>query len=236
MPLPAQDSGEIMRLHRMLAAVVLALATCALPHPALAGPLVTDPLCDTFGVDWVKHDIAGVRGTLVSGVLTFEVFFKDPVELPFNLSALSVVGFLNLDTDRNDMTAGPAQPMGYGPRFAGLGTDFSVDLFSGLMVPDRVDVVDTSSGLAVGAATLALDPTGRTLSVEIPLGILGNSNGEVNFGLVVGTFNDASDVVLSLAPGATAVPEPSGLLLLAAGMGATLLRRRLMLGRGPIRL
>ena len=223
-----------MLKQRNASALFLLLSLCLwqITAPAArADTVMADPVGDTFGTGPVEHDITGVSAVFNNSFLTFTVNFAGAVFAPSAHNERSVYGFIDIDTDRNPATGAAPWVNVLGPAGApavSLGDEYWLDLFSEEVQPGRVDVVDQTSAV-VGTAPITYGA--NTLSVNVPLSLLGNSNGLVNYGVIVGTFTEATD----RAPNggapltSTPVPEPATLLLLGSslvGLGATRLRKR----------
>ncbi len=221
---------ELMATHssRLFLAVLLTLGWST--SAALGQMVFPDPEGDTVGVGTVQHDINSISATLSAPNLIFSVSFAGPILAPSATDAQSVVGFLDLDTDQDSMTgrtSGDADlVMARGvPAKSGLGVEFFLDLFSELLHPGSVDVVDATTLLPTGAAPIAFGAS--SFAVSVPLALVGGDNGLVHYGVIVGTFleptDEARDAGLSPAfsteePGGSIVPEPSAQVL--AGIGA----------------
>jgi hypothetical protein len=167
----------------------------------------------------------------------FEVNFSGAISPPSAFAANSVVGFLDLDTDKNAATGGDA-PWG-GPVPGGhswinffvaagsvpgppinLGDEYFVDLGSEAFNAGFVDVISTTTGFPVISVPITYTATG--FSLAIPLSALGNpSPPNFNFGGVVGTFNESTDRFPNGATPAEVTPEPASIVLFGvAGLAA----------------
>ena len=218
---------------RILAGLLVLLGACS-PSPfvaiAEAGPIFTDPKGDNVGA----LDIATVNATPLGSNLVFQVTFFGPITDPsvVNGDVNNLFGFIDIDSDKN--TATPNPPPGLlGQRgvdgFPNLGVDFYVSfqsLLSPLQPPGTVDVVDATTGLAVGTAPIVF--TSNAVTVTVPLNLLLSSTGLVNYGVIA---VDGSPAVSDLAPnppliafdvlpvvGSVGVPEPGSAALLCLGL------------------
>lgn len=186
--------------------------------------LYADPVGDTFGVGPVQHDITSMASDLTTTDLTFTVTFANPIFAPSAADARSVVGFLDLDRDRNAATGTSAADSNFTiargiAAKSGLGVEAFFDLFSEISTPGSVALVDAATFGVIGSAPITF--TTNSFSITAPLSLLGG-DGLVNFGVIVGTFLEATDEAQNpgLPPATTAaVPEPSGLsmVLIVAG-------------------
>jgi PEP-CTERM motif len=204
---------------------------------ARGAPLLIDsPPPDTFGVGPVFLDITsyGAVTDLVLGNTTFTVNFASAISPPHDFAGNSVVGFIDIDTDKTNaavvtgtwglpLVGGnnwinffiPPNPGSLstpvpGPLIA-LGDEFFVDLFSEAFNLSMVDVIDTNTNAVAFTVPITFNSTG--FSVTVPL-IGTTGNGSLDFGLLMGTFVEPTDRAPNGAsPATSVVPEPSSLLL-----------------------
>lgn len=231
---------------RTLVCLTVLFLTTALPARAD----IIDPTGDTVGIGPVQLDVTRVTAQLTGGnALTFTVHFAGPISPPSLFAPNSVVGFIDIDADRNPATSGnapwggvdliggnnwinafvnppnPGFPPVPGP-LVNLGDEYYIDLGSEGFQPGFVDFYETQTNSIV--ATLPITYGADSLSVGIPLSLL-NYQPAVNYGLIIGTFFEPTDRVPNGAnPAASNVPEPSSLLLLGVTsvFGLGYLRRR----------
>jgi len=216
---------------------------------ASAGPII-DPVGDVFNPP--GPDISQVTGSASGGNVSFTVKFASSISPPSALAADSILGFIDLDTDKNAGTGGNAPWGGNqtggnswinfavangflpGPPIA-LGSEYFIDLFSEFGHPGSVDIFNTSSNLIVG--TVAITFGADSFTVSIPLAMLGNpSNPAFNYGAYIGDLSLFSgDRAPNGAAGATVdvvineIPEPTSLAicgLLSLGVAGYCWRRK----------
>lgn len=211
---------------KLTSLLTLLLFTCFWHAAEARADAVIDPTGDTFGAGSVRHDMTSVNATFAGSSLTFTVNFAGQIYAPSALNARSVYGFIDIDADRNPATG--AEPFvnifGPGPVIA-LGDEFALDLFSEEFQAGRVDVLNAVSDV-VGTAPITFGA--NAFSVTVPLALLGGSNGLINYGVVVGTFGEATDRAPNgtLPATSTPVPEPATMLLLGTGLAAVGARLR----------
>src|SRR5438128_2147107 len=155
-----------------------ALATAPI---TVAGDSIGDPVGDTYAApdDPSQPDITMLAAAHDSDALTIVIRLASPVGL---------VGYIDLDVDQNPYTGGLAQVDAYRPDpggSSGLGDEYVVDLFNGVLV----DVVNYGIVAYVGRVY-----NGNTLTIRIPLQQLAGSNGNVNLATVVGDDNGPTDI------------------------------------------
>jgi hypothetical protein len=192
--------------------------------------LVVDPTSDTYGTESVQLDITSINATFSGSNITFFVSFAGGIAPPSALAPNSVVGFIDIDTDQNTATGDVPfiNVFSPGPPIA-LGQDFFVDLGSEFLHPGSVDIFRTLPDTVVGAAPIVF--TSTSFSVTVPLALLGNDDGLLNYGAVIGTFLEPTDRAPNGTLPATSqpIPEPATLLLLGtglAGVAAKVRKRR----------
>lgn len=225
-----------MSRRRWLDLVVCAFVLFLSAPPAVAGPVLTDPTGDTFGVGAVQQDITTYSAvTNPSGPsTTFTVNFASPIAPPSASAPNSLVGYIDIDTDRNPATGGtgtfgsltggnnwinffippnPGSPSIPPPNdtLIALGDEFFVDLFSEALNPGFVDIIDANTNTLF--TTVSITFTAQGFSVTVPLaGTVPDFS--LNFGLLVGTFDELTDRAPNgESPAQSFVPEPAGFFL-----------------------
>jgi hypothetical protein len=206
-----------------------------------------DPTGDTFGVGVPQLDITTYAGDGLGkpGHVVFTVNFAGPISPASAFAANSVVGFIDLDTDRNPATGGnapwggnltggnnwinffvppnpgaPAVPL---PLIA-MGDEFFIDLGSEQSHPGLVDVVSTATNTPTGQAPITFGS--NSFSIDVLLSLLPGANGPINFDILVGTFNEPTDRAPNGAtPASTLVPEPGSVLLMGLALAGLAGRR-----------
>jgi hypothetical protein len=195
-----------------------------LPSPQAGAGLIQDYQAFTFG-----------------GQTRFQIDFMADISPPSAFASNSLLGFIDIDSDRNPSTGGsapwgsplvggnswinyfiapnPGTPSIPGPTIA-LGDEDFVDLGSEQGHPGLVDVVDTATDAIVATVPINYGP--RSLSLTVP--IAGVGGGPVNYGVLVGNFAGPLDRAPAGSQPATSVvapvPEPAAPVL--AGLGSLL--------------
>jgi hypothetical protein len=226
----------MQKLNAFLALCGAILISFVAVQPARAG-FVVDPSGDVFNSGAI--DIVGIDTTLSSGSVQFVINFASVVSAPSASATNGLFGFIDLDTDQNSTTGGIAPwgaplvggnnwinyfvPPNSGPPpvpgpLIGLGDEFYVHLTSELLHPGFVDVISTSTDVSTGL--VAITYGGNSISFSIPLSLIGNDNGLVNYGALVGVFSGATDRFVNGAlPASTGTaPEPATALLVGTGL------------------
>jgi MYXO-CTERM domain-containing protein len=195
---------------------------------AHAAPII-DPVGDTFGAGPVQIDITSIDAISSSTSLTFLVNFAGTISPASSGLVNSLSGFIDIDADRNAATGGGGSNQGtFGLAPApSLNDEFFIDLSTEAGHPGQVDVVNAITFATLGTAPISFGA--NLFSTTLPLSLLGSSDGVVNYRVLVGTALEPTDEAVNgsgFATNATAAgPEPSSLLLAAAGLALVAVRR-----------
>ncbi len=208
-------------LNWVLCSAVLFLGSVSRLHADL---LFADPSSDTFGSGPVQHDITAIQTSLSGMNLIFQVTFAGAVAPPSANAADSVVGFIDIDADQNPSTGVTSHLVtnGLGDPAPGLGVDFYLDIFSEIFHPGLVEVVETAGATVTGMAPITF--AANRFLITVPLSFLGGDDGFVNYGVIVGTFAEATDQApnpgqpVASSGGVRPIPEPGSLVLFTLGL------------------
>lgn len=181
----------------------LALAT----FTGIGQAVITDPAGDEFSTGasagLVPADIVKLTAWPEAGNLRIEIEFVDNVVSQVTGGPNVVVGWLDIDSDQNPATGTMPATDVFRPDAGstGMGSDYLVELADFIVLNSAFVVVGT------------ITPTfsGNTLSMAIPLSLLGGDDGFVNLATVVGTLAEPTDIapdnqslMLNLTSGAVA--------------------------------
>ncbi len=156
--------------------------------------ITTDPENDTFGSGPIQIDVTGFSAVATGGDLVIGLTFAGAVSPPDSGQPDALVGYIDIDADQDGLTGdGPWTDFLTGSNATGLGNEFYVDLFSYSAADGAVDVVDDPTEIVTGRAPVSF--TSMTMTVEIPLSLLGGDDGAVNTAAVVGTVDEPTDKV-----------------------------------------
>ena len=202
--------------------------------------IVFDPEGDTFGdgpMTYDIHAIKSIESVVVGANLEITIDFFGLVFPASSFDLLAVYGFIDLDTDQDAGTTGSNSQVVLGSHqtgshqsfftttSSGLGIEYYIDLDDNI-TPGKVSVVEAATNSEVGLAPISF--TTQSLTVSVPLAMLGGDDGLVNFGAIVGDVDHFSDAV-------SVIPEPASLLvwlgLSAACVGLHFRRRRHLAAR-----
>ncbi len=168
-----------------------------------------DPESDTFGSGATQIDINGFSADFDDTELMIALTFAGAISAPDSGQANAVVGYVDIDADQNGLTGnGPWTDFLTGSNATGLGNEYYVDLFSYAAADGAVDVYDDNTGVMTGRAPVSF--TSNSLSVQIPLSLLGGDDGAVNTAAVVGTVTEVTDKVPNAGYLASGQSNPPG--------------------------
>ena len=167
---------------------------------------------DAFGDGPPLLDIDTLDIRFTTDTLDFSLSFFNEIAPPSLGAINSLVGVIDLDVDQNVTTGFAPLQNSFSPPFVSLGAgiEYRIDLASDDAHPGMLDVVEAEFGTIVGTFPVTYTPT--SLSGSMPLSVLADDDGVVNFTAIIGTFpqpTDAMDVLGFSVP----VPEPSSLAL-----------------------
>jgi len=169
---------------------------------------IADAAGDTFGVDAGQPDVASLSATQWSS-LTIVLTFHNAIS-PWLAGALtSVGGYIDIDADQNTLTGFESASDYYRPAsdagVSGLGDEYIVSLFQN--ANGSFTVYDANDSLGTVMPTY----DAQSITMTIPLTLLGNDDGNMNLGALIGSPNEPTDIVPSdghLTLGDPGVPAP----------------------------
>ena len=170
---------------------------------------VADPLGDTYGIEAIQHDILDLSAYYDASDLHVTVAFADPIspchdlcqqgQVPLN----SLVGFLDLDLDRDSTTGALAFSDLNSPADTGLGVEACVNFEAYDEEAGDVPVLVLIGEFFEEVGRVAIDFGTYDLSFSIPLSLLGD-DGPMN---IAGVFGTAESVFGDQAGGTDVVPN-----------------------------
>lgn len=172
------------------------------------------PQGDTFGRGPVQLDISSIDAQFNKTYLVFKTTFYTPI-MPTHVNAPnSVGGYIDIDSDRNPTTGAMSfidifKPPSYPP--SGLRDEHFISIFFETGSPGNVGVFNAVTGSLEGIAPITFTPNSYTISV--PLSLIGG-NGYVNYGTIIGTFLEPTDLAPKscCATSELMVPPPKTIL------------------------
>lgn len=157
---------------------------------------VTDPFGDTFGQG--GPDIWFVYGGTYETELSAGLFLAEPIE------ASELVGFVEVDLDRNPETGVTSLIDQNTPYASNLGVEYRVDLSTFEPDPESTpefafgsaDLVDAATGETVASAFCYFPAGSGALFINVSWPETVSTSGQVNFGVLLGTrqggYSDAA--------------------------------------------
>ena len=172
-------------------------------------------VADTFGLGGAMIDIDALRYERIADSLSISLTFHTAISAPSAGLANSISGVIEIDIDQDPFTGYFAFQDFFSPPFepSPLGVEYGIFLEDESFTPGFVDIWEYDTAVVTG--TVPIDFGLNSLSVLIPLSLLGNDDGLVDMTVLIGDMNQPTDAI----GGLLAVPEPSGILLLSSGLG-----------------
>jgi len=171
-------------------------------------PVVLDPIGDVRPDPYpaLQADITSVKSTFNMDSLTFTVNFADPISAPSSSQNLGFFGFIDIDTDQNPATGINSNANVFFTPPVTLGVDFSIDVFSEWVHPGFVDVISRRESRLTVVGRVPITFAETSLSVTVPLALLGGDNGSVNYAAYFGVVSTTTDRVPNDAVPLTSTP------------------------------
>lgn len=162
-----------------------------------------DPIGDAFGAD-PQLDLSALAACRSAGSVRIDLEFATPIMPGASGAPNAIGGYVDIDVDQDPSTGSPSIVDVYSGQPSGLGIEYFVDLFStsagGALLFDQF-------GSVVGTVGASFGPTSVTL--EVPLAMLGSDDGNVSLATVVGNQISATDFAPSDGHVATTTCAPS---------------------------
>lgn len=150
----------------------LSLMTMSLPT------IITDSLGDNIrGVDVIE-----VAGVSTSSELQMEIIFSPDT----NITATQAGGSILLDLDQNANTGKSVDDIWFALPTQDVGSEYLLSVYL-----TYVEVREANTSTIVG--TVMVTQTTNALSFSIPLSLLDNDEGQINFAAIVGDFDGPTD-------------------------------------------
>jgi Bacterial Ig-like domain (group 1) len=158
---------------------------------------IADPVGDRVpGAGGVPPDLIAYQGLVIDGMVVFHMRFNQTANSSAVGGPNAVHGFIEIDIDQDPATGNtPIIDDRPGNTVTGLGIEYRIiiQLQNGL---HQVSILP--SGSTVYNATAAF--SGRTITIRVPLSAFGGDDGNMNYGILVGTFLRELGVLAQTAP------------------------------------
>jgi hypothetical protein len=176
------------------AAILSSCSEYAAPKIVYPSPESSDPIGDTFGDGDTKWDITAMTINRDASAITVRLEFASDVISPTSGDTTAMTGFVDFDTDQDSSTGIHNTIDGFRPPGAGstgLGTDYQLKLRR--YDSDSSVTVSDSHGEQTGRVKPVFD--GKSVTIRIPLAMLGNDDGALDAAAIVGDLHRPSDIV-----------------------------------------
>jgi hypothetical protein len=144
----------------------------------------TDPTADTFGAGTFQPDLTSLTASTSASAVTITLQFDQPI------APDSLGGYIDLDLDQNAATGGLPLTDQFrgGAGSTGMGAEAMVQLFQNS--DGTMSIFD-----GAGGGTVTPTFTATSVSLAIPLAMLGNDDGNLNLAAVVGSLSEPTDII-----------------------------------------
>jgi hypothetical protein len=174
----------------------------------------SDPPGDVFGEEDFQYDIifVDVSPDQYKHHLIFDVIFEDEVFPPIPASGNDgLVGYIEIDADQNPdtgatLTTSPGAILDHyaelnGYPLSNMGVDYQVQLFAYDKTFETVtinklerDTVDPTIIITEQTGYVKVGYGDHTCTLRIPLATLGDDDGSIDFGFIIGTISEPTDI------------------------------------------
>lgn len=173
--------------------------------PATAS--IADGIGDTFGLaGYTQWDVSALTITRETDGITVRIDFANDVALPIPGDPNALVGLVEFDLDQNVATGklGILDQLRRDGGSSGMGVDAGLNLSQ--IAADSTLTVYNMGGNPTGRAKVTFG--GRRLTIRVPSTLLGDDDGYLDAGVIVGNGRSPTDLApatghLSLQPPAT---------------------------------
>ncbi len=158
---------------------------------------IADPAGDRVpGAGGVPPDLIAYQGFVIDGLVVFHMRFNQTANSSAVGGSNAVHGFIEIDIDQDPNTGNaPIIDIRPGGTGTGMGIEYRIII---QLQNGRHQVSVLPSGSTVFRAMAAF--SGRTITIRVPLSAFGGDDGNMNYGILVGTFLPELGVLAQTAP------------------------------------
>jgi hypothetical protein len=164
-----------------------------------SGQHFEDALGDHFGTGQFLYDILSTDVYIGSNetYLIVHVTFNNSVHAPTGAMNMDeLVGYLEIDADQDSLTGIVSIIDGYAPSqgepLSNLGVEYEIYFFEYDSMFHTLPIREASTFTLTGYANVLYG--GNTCTLQIPLGALGDDDGSIDFGFIIGTTFEPTDM------------------------------------------
>jgi len=179
----------------------LVAVTVANRPPVEFSVIGVNPIADPVG-DWVPGaggvppDLIAYQGFVIDGMVVFHMRFNQTANSSAVGGPNAVHGFIEIDIDQDPNTgSSPIIDVRPGGTRTGMGIEYRIII---QLQNGRHQVSILPSGSTVFRATAVF--SGRTITIRVPLSAFGGDDGNMNYGILVGTFLSGLGILAQTAP------------------------------------
>jgi len=165
---------------------------------------IADPVGDRVpGEGGVPPDLIAYQGFVIDGMVVFHMRFNQTANSSAVGGPNAVRGFIEIDIDQDPNTGrSPIIDVRPGSTTTGMGIEYRIII---QLQNGRHQVSVLPSGSTVFRAAAAF--SGRTITIRVPLSAFGGDDGNMNYGILVGTFKSGELSILGQTAPTDWAPE-----------------------------
>jgi hypothetical protein len=169
-----------------------------------SGQHFEDAAGDNFGIEVFQYDILSIDLYIDESktYLIMHMTFNNPVYAPFPVGNMEgLVGYLEVDADQNPLTGSTSIidgfAIGQGEPPTNMGVEYGFYFFEYDSIFHTMPIRKPGTLELTGYANIVYN--GNTCTLQIPLGAMGDDDGNIDFGFILGTTLEPTDMAYTFS-------------------------------------